>query len=234
MLDADDIMLNELERKADAGKLMVRFDVRPVRNVLKSDGGQVPIAGMTLERADELRALGSKEVVMADGAKMLSVPAAGRPIFDDVEFIIINIPGDKTQEIHREVRPTDKVEFAKQYQAWKAGQDQETASGTPLEQWPTISRAQVEELRFFKVRTVEQLAELSDSNASRMGPITAIRQKAKDFLEKAKGNAPMEQMRGLLAERDGEVEALKRQVAELAAMAKQQPQLPLAQEKGRK
>lgn len=219
MIDADEWAVSESGQQA-RGTLFVRFDFHPVLNTLKTEGGRISPNGKTKEEVDALLDWGAKWIEMHDGEQLLDVPAAGRPIYEDVEYVEIMVPGDKTQTVHRPVRPTDKIEYSKQYQAWKAGHDQHAATGTLLEQWPGISRAQVEELRHFKIRTVEQLAELSDGNAARMGPILALRQRARDFLERAKGNAPLEKMRTELAARDNEIETLKRQVAELAAIAK--------------
>lgn len=218
MISDEDILAFDMNEKAK--RLFVRFDYHPVLNRLKTEGGRIPLDGKTKAEVDALVEAGAKVVEMHDGSKVLDVPAAGRPIYDDVEFVEIIIPGDKTQAVHRAVTDNDRREYAAQYQAWKAGQDQTAASGTMLEKWTGITKAQVEELKHFKIRTVEQLAQLSDGNASRMGPILALRQKAKDFLEQAKGNAPLEKMRNELASRDNEIETLKRQVAELAALSK--------------
>lgn len=218
MISDEDILAFDTSDKAK--RLFVKFDYHPVLNRLKTEGGRIPLDGKTKAEVDALVEAGAAVVEMHDGTKVLDVPAAGRPIYDDKEFVEIIIPGDKTQAVHREVTDKDRREYAAQYNAWKSGQDQTAASGTMLEKWPGVTKSQVEELKHFKIRTVEQLAELSDGNASRMGPILSLRQKAKDFLEQAKGNAPLEKMRNELQSRDNEIETLKRQVAELAAMAK--------------
>lgn len=144
--------------------------------------------------------------------------AAGRPVYNETEFIDIRIPGDRTLTIHRPVRESDKRRFAVAYRNWKAqGGGDAAASGTPLAQWPQVSRSQVEELAFFNVRTVEQLASVSDSNLKNIGPLLALRQKARDFLEAAKSGAPMAQMREELQAKGQELELLKAQMAELLA-----------------
>lgn len=144
---------------------------------------------------------------------------AGRPIFDELEYVQIMVPGDKQNVIHRPVSEKDRQRFKRQYEAWKES-GQQPVSGTPLDQWPAVTRAQVAELAYFNVKTVEQLASMSDGNAMGIGPITSLRQKAKDFVAAAAGNAPLQQLRDQLAERDNEIEVLKRQVAELAASVK--------------
>jgi hypothetical protein len=55
---------------------------------------------------------------------------AGRPVFDDCEFVKIFSPGDRTNIIDRPVRESDKLRFPGQYAAFKANKEQQ-ASGTP-------------------------------------------------------------------------------------------------------
>lgn len=138
----------------------------------------------------------------------------GRPIFKEVEFIKIAVPGQKTEIVERVVREKDRERFARQYDRWKRNGEQEALIGTPLAEWPGITRSQVEELKHFNVRSVEQLANLSDGNAQKFPGIQALKAKAKDYLEKAKGNAPLEKMRAELSERDNQIEALRRQLLE--------------------
>lgn len=149
-----------------------------------------------------------------DEAKSLE---EGRPIFEDVEYIEIMVPGDKSNTIHRPVTPADRNRFRAQYQAWKSGEDQDAATGTPLKAWPAITAAQVREIEHYNCRTVEQLATMSDSNLQGVGPILALRQKARDFIEAAKGTAPMQKLRAENETLRNEMAALKAQVAELVA-----------------
>jgi hypothetical protein len=137
----------------------------------------------------------------------------GRPIFDDLEYVKIIVPGDKQNEVHRPANDADRRMYRNQYAAFKAG-NADAQSGTPLTEWPAITRAQVEELRYFKVHTVEQLGNLSDASIMNIGPIRALVSKAKDYLERAAGNAPMEKMRAELSQRDNELAALKQALKE--------------------
>lgn len=146
----------------------------------------------------------------------------GRPIFEDLEYVEIMVPGDRNNIVHRPVRPEDRQKYARQYAAFKGGQG-EALSGTPLAEWPGISRSEVAELAHFNIRSVEQLATVGDGHLQRMGPLLALRQRARDFIEKAKGNAPLEQMRAELATRDNliatqqvQLDELKRLVAEIS------------------
>lgn len=140
---------------------------------------------------------------------------AGRPVFDDVEFIKIAIPGDKDTEIDRPVTEIDKRRFARKYMDWKSGA-KSAQSGTPLSQWPAITRAQVEELAYFNVHTVEQLVSMPDGNASRFPGIQALKQKAQTYLAAAAGHAPVEHLRSELESQKNENELMRRQLADMA------------------
>lgn len=139
---------------------------------------------------------------------------AGRPIFKEVDYITIMVPGDKTSEVVRPVRPTDKERFRGAWERYNAGHAQ-VVDGTPLKDWPGVTRDKVEELAYFRVYTVEQLADVSDTNLRNMGPFLALRQRARDFLERAKGAAPLEKMRQELEARDEQLARLQEQVAAL-------------------
>ena len=151
--------------------------------------------------------------------------AEGRAIFKEVDYIRIVTPGDKDNIPDRPVRDapeySDRRRFAKQFLAYQAQQKQEEVSGTPLAAW-LANPAQVEELKYFGVHTVEQLAGLSDTHASKFMGINALRQKARDFIAAAKDGAPMVALRAEVEKRDEEVAALK---AALDDQAKQLAEL---------
>jgi predicted flap endonuclease-1-like 5' DNA nuclease len=72
------------------------------------------------------------------------------------------------------------------YDAWKAGQEI-PETGTPLAAWSGVSPEQAEFLRTRGIRTVEDLADLTDTHISRM-PLPNLREiirTAKRFLEGA-------------------------------------------------
>jgi hypothetical protein len=142
--------------------------------------------------------------------------AEGRPIFDDAEYVEIHAGGDKLSIPNKPVTEEHRRRWPRQYAAFKNGQNQDMASGTPLSEWPSMSRSQVEELAYFKIFTVEQLANASDGNLQMVGPLQSMKSKAKDFLEKAKGNAPIEQMRAELGERDNLIATMQQQLKDQA------------------
>ena len=138
--------------------------------------------------------------------------AAGRPIFDEVEFIAIMVPGDR-DTIERRASDMDKARFATQYAKWKAT-GQEAVTGTPLETWAGVTRGQVEEFKFFKIRTVEDLANAADVIGVKFMGFNALKQKAQNFLAAAAGDAPAQKLQAELNKRDDEIAMLKQALKE--------------------
>lgn len=132
----------------------------------------------------------------------------GRPIFREVPYVRIFMPGDKSTEVCRKVKDDDKMRFAKQWDAFQKGAEP-IVNGTPLDQWPLLSVAQIAEFKALHIFTVEALAGVADSTLHQLGiGGRAIVAKAKAFIEDAKGKAPMQ---ALVAEN----ETLKEQIAAL-------------------
>ena len=129
---------------------------------------------------------------------------AGRPIFTDVEMIRIMVPGDKGNIVERVVREADKARFPRHYAAYKNNQ-KDLIEGTPLEKWNYLSEAQVRELMHFNVRTVEQLAAMSDGNAQNFVGINVLRRKAQEYLDIAAEGAPVAQLQAELEKRDSRI-----------------------------
>ena len=140
----------------------------------------------------------------------------GRPIYKDVAFLTIQAPGNKESKINRPVRQGDAERFPKQWAAFNNDEEQ-VQQGTPLEVWPVITRAQVEELRYFNVYTVEQLAGMPLSNLQNFRGGINLQERAKLFLEVAKGTAPVEELKAANDELRNSNETLQRQVSDLAA-----------------
>jgi hypothetical protein len=135
----------------------------------------------------------------------------GRPIYRDVDYVTIMVPGDKESVVHRKVWAKDLDRFPAQYQAYKNGQSQEAVSGTPLSMWPVVTKAQVLELGYFHVKTVEHLAELADAHAHKFMGINKLRQQARDWLAASKDTAHITKMNEELEKRDSQISALVEQ-----------------------
>lgn len=132
----------------------------------------------------------------------------GRPVFVDREFIQIMQPGNKDSIIIRPASQMDKDRFPEHYRKFKArrAEDAEEVEGTLLSEWPQVTRSQVEEFKFFNIRTVEQLASVSDVNIQNMMGAAALKQKAQQWLEAANVSAAA-----------AEIAKAKAEIAELKA-----------------
>jgi hypothetical protein len=141
---------------------------------------------------------------------------AGRPMFKSVEMCEIRVPGDKDCIIRDRVKsmsPDPKLRFPNQYARFQRGEKNQM-EGTPLREWGFISRASAKGYEAANIYTVEQLAGLSDANAKQIFGSFADRQKAIDFIEQAKGNAPLTQARAEMEVMRQEIQALRDLVAE--------------------
>ena len=140
----------------------------------------------------------------------------GRPIFVMKEYILIQVPGDTTNTVFRPIRKGDEVRFPKQWLAFVAGKEQ--MQGTPLTSVAWLSRAQCDELAFFRIQTVEQLAWVSDANAQRYMGLNELRRKAQTYLETIKSEAPLHKLEAELASRDETIANMQRQMNEMMAL----------------
>jgi hypothetical protein len=141
---------------------------------------------------------------------------AGRPIFKEFDFVRIMIPGDNLTEIDTYAQESHKQRFPRQ---WAYYQNQvanhEDIIGTPLDQWPQITRSQADELRGLKFHTVESIADCSDQQLQRIGMVAGMspynfRLKAKAFLNLANDSADV-------AQREAELQALRQENAKITA-----------------
>lgn len=123
----------------------------------------------------------------------------GRPIYEETPYIQIMQPGNKDSIVVRPASDMDKNRFAEHYRKFEAREDQDSIEGTLLEEWAAVTRSQVEELRYLNIRTVEQLATVSDSNAQNVMGINLLREKAKKFLETSEKEATAERFAELEA-----------------------------------
>jgi hypothetical protein len=141
----------------------------------------------------------------------------GRPIYEDVDYITIIVPGDKDSIVHRKVWSQDMQRFPQQWAAYKSNQSQEAADGTPLSAWPPIAKSQILELAFFNVKTVDQLANLADAHAHKFAGINKLRNLAREWLAQAKDAAHITKIQAELAQRDSQIEVNARTISDLGA-----------------
>jgi hypothetical protein len=206
-----------MPRKKEDEILFVRFERKAVYNKARAEG--------------EVTLNNNNEVV-----EKLTIVGSGVAEYDNIDYIFIQIPGDKDCQNHRpatycqgshklaELRKKDVEEqlrifsrpckapangksddcdihrFPDEWARYLAGLA-EQMDGTPLKTWAALDPATIEELHYYKVFTVEQLANLSDTNAKKF---FQLREQAQKYLDNAKKGAPSLQMRS-------ELDALERQ-----------------------
>jgi hypothetical protein len=138
---------------------------------------------------------------------------AGRPIFKDFDFVQICVAGDSLTEIDTYALASHRTRFPIQWANYmnRQGANDEEVVGTPVAEWPLVSKSQAEELRAMKFQTVESIASASDQQLQRMGMAAgmspyAFRDKAKAFLNLATNAAETDK-------REQEINALKEELA---------------------
>lgn len=159
----------------------------------------------------------------------------GRPIFDDVDFVKIFVPGDNTLTIDTAVHESHKQRFPIQWARYQNNRSGEQGvHGTAISAWPLLTAGQVEQLKAMKFYTVESIADASDAQIANIGMLGgmqphAFRDRARLFLKVANDES-------IAAKQAAELEAMKKaqeekdakhadEIAELRAMilAQQQP-----------
>lgn len=144
---------------------------------------------------------------------------AGRPIFIEKEYVEIRTPGDQNNVIRRPVSDMDRERFRGAYRLFKEGHE-EQITGTPLSEVSWVSRSQVEELAYLRVRTLEQLSELNDSVCSRHAGMYSLKQRAQKAVESAKSAAPMLELQKQLETLTNKLEAQDKTIADQADLIK--------------
>jgi hypothetical protein len=157
---------------------------------------------------------------------------AGRAIFRDVPYVRIVFPGNRSTEVKRPAKfertgdmpydaPLDSERWPKQWQAFK-NQAAEVHEGTPILEWPPLTKAVAMNLKAMNVHTVEQLAALPDNALTWLGA-RDLREKAITWLKNATGGAEVTRLKAQNDALKTDIEALKQQFAELAAQRTKRP-----------
>jgi hypothetical protein len=117
----------------------------------------------------------------------------GRPIYKEVEWIDIRVPGDKDNIVVRPARQKDRERFPRHYAAFKQRQEdgKQELVGTPLSLWPGVTPSQLKEFEFFNIRTVEQLSNAPDNLGQKFMGFNKLKQAAAAYIEATKSAAPV-------------------------------------------
>lgn len=185
---------------------------------------------------------GTKEEGMGINKTITDVPGAGRPLYKDEIFCRIQRPGAKSNIVKKVPMafkrdgtpdldangvqkplkgdpsyPSLPERFSKQWHQFINNLEQ-TRTGTPLEQWPPLTKSQVLELKGVNIHTIEELGSIPDSNLQTIAMMDArkFRDMAKAYLESANGNASLTQAMAENARMRADIETMKAQFAQLA------------------
>lgn len=137
----------------------------------------------------------------------------GYPLYKDVAYIRFYISGGTIHE--RAVRDEDKFNYPKSWSSFSSTGEQRF-DGTPLEEWPMISPAQLATLKHSGFRTVQQFVDAPDTAIQQAGMgMLALRAKARTWIESYKSQAPLDALTVENQNLKTEVDVLKAQMSEL-------------------
>lgn len=140
---------------------------------------------------------------------------AGRPIYVSKVFVNIQHPGDNNHVISRIATEADMAEFPAQWRAYSAGEEaipEGTLLSVLFPQNPEI----VENMRHFKLFTIEQLAGMADGQLQGIGMGgMKMRQDAQAYLKAAAGGADFHKLRDDVSKLMNELKASKDRAAAL-------------------
>lgn len=137
----------------------------------------------------------------------------GRPVFREKEYIDIRIPGDR-DGVARPATHRDRERFPKHYAAFQQ-RIEAPEEGTPLTEWGPISRSLADEMAFHNIKTVEQLANVSDTLCQNFMGAAMFKQKAQQWLEHTKQDVTVQDLRDELAQRDAQLATMQAQIDQL-------------------
>lgn len=141
---------------------------------------------------------------------------AGRPVYKDTVFVKICVPGDRNSVVLQPATETHKRRFPRAWAAYERC-EHESREGTPLEQWPAMSRSMALTLRGLNVHTVEALAEVHDGHLDMLGwDAREWRAKARAYLAVAKDTAEAQK---ISAENESLKEMITKMQAEIARLS---------------
>lgn len=203
--------LKEFERMQANGDEQEFSDVDVIRNPLTGRIVRGPDGAF-----DRTSVTFSSEAVYS---KRLTV-ASGTPTYVDVDHITIMVPGDLTTVIHSPATEYHKWLYPHEWSAHINGQAL-ALTGTPLGLWPVLTKSQVKDLEHKGIRTVEQIADMSDSNATQFAGFHKLKGQAQAFLDTKRRSDAATTLQAELDERDQrhqlEMDVLKEQVRQLMA-----------------
>lgn len=107
----------------------------------------------------------------------------GRQCFREVEKVEIIIPGDKNNRPIHKVNDEHRRRWPDAYAKFQKTREETYGDGTPLEQYPALSKAMVLEMKAMGILTVEALAGLDDQAAENIRGGRQIRERARQYIQ---------------------------------------------------
>ena len=174
----------------------------------------------------------------------LESKAAGREVYVDRPHARISVAGYDKDEVFVPANAQIQARFPEEWEAFQKGAE-EPATGTPVNRWPQLTVSQVKMLQNLNIRTVEDVATLSDISLQKIGQGgQKLRADAQKFLSLAQAAADVEQMDELrqmnkslmddLAAVKETMAALQKQAADHAAEVQKAEKAVAAAEKAEK
>lgn len=137
---------------------------------------------------------------------------AGRRIYDEIDFISIQHPGEREQKIDRPVKEEDKHRWFSQWQQYQKNQVQ-VVEGTPIDLLFPNHPGLADNLKSAGVSTVEQLAGLSATGMHNVGMgAQDYVNYAKSYLDHAQKGVSFHKFQKEIADKDQEIKLLNQRV----------------------
>lgn len=142
----------------------------------------------------------------------------GRPVYVDLPVVDITNPNDQMSRVVRAATDQDKIKYRKAWTAFVNEQGADGVSGTPLREWRGVTRAQAHEAAYFKVLTVEQLADAGEDVIAELGPEWyALRKDAALYIQDSDAGASAKAAAEENADLRKQLEEMQRLLAEKSA-----------------
>lgn len=142
---------------------------------------------------------------------------AGRRVFDEVDFVSIQHPGEREQKIDRPVQEADKHRWPNQWRAYVEKRDQ-VVDGTPIDLLFPQHPAVADNFRSVGITTVEQLANLSATGMANVGMgAQEYVNYAKQYLDMAQKGVGFHELQKELSDRDQKIKLQGQQIDALKA-----------------
>lgn len=158
---------------------------------------------------------------------------AGRPIYEEKEFVRIVVPGDRNSIVFQPATDEHRRRFPRAYEAFK-NRTQIANDGTPLEHWPPLNRGLCMTLKAAHIHTVEALAQVSDANLQSLGMgMRELRDQARAYIQSAKDVAAIHKLAAENQRLREQMAEQQRQIAELSRRLSAPPPAPERPERPR-